>query len=157
MLHKIKVHLMFLLLIILTPSIAIAEGINKTFLSLERTIQTDTDITITSIGAFGITNEKIGHFNLSFLETNSDGDALALDFGAGGGKITGSATIYLGLGFLLRYNNSKRDFTAAPYPEAGVAFIIKKNYGINFSAKRYFNFYGRAENVILLGLLYNIE
>ncbi len=154
---KIKANFIFLLLITLTPSIAIGQGINKTFLSLERAIQTDSDVKITSIGGFGITNEKVGHFNLSFLETTNDGDDLALDFGAGGGAVTGSATVYLGLGFLLRYNDSKRDFTAALYPEAGVAFIIKENYGINFSAKRYFNFYGRTENIVLLGLLYNIE
>lgn len=151
----VNTHIGLFLLILLLPSLVLAADAEEKFFRIERSKQTDMGLRITSIGGFGLQGRKVGHLDLSYIESVSDGDGLALDLG-GGVSFHAGVTFFLGVGFLLGYNWDNSDFIGAYYPEAGVFAQITKTFGVVVTGKRYFNLYNNTEdeNVVMFGLLF---
>ena len=142
-----------LFVFLLSATSAQAEN-NKNYLRIERSLPTDkNDLTITSIGGLIFEDNTVGHIDLTHLESDVNGKALALD--AGGGYVLNSdVSLFVGLGISLGYNWTNDDYIAAYYPEAGITIELTKTFGITLSAKRYFNLYDVNDNVIKFGLLF---
>ncbi|HHI92171.1 MAG TPA: hypothetical protein ENK04_01470 [Gammaproteobacteria bacterium] len=149
-----KIGPCFFLLLLFTPGLTFGEGTGKNFLRIEKSTQSDTDLSITSIGGFGFNDGKIGHADLLYIKSVNEGDGLAMDAGAAYAFNAGAA-FFVGGGFLLGYNWDKNGIIGAFYPEAGIAVNITKSLGITLGAKRYFNLYDDTENIIMFGLLFS--
>ena len=128
--------------------------ITDEYFHLERSKKSNLDIQITGIGGLGLGEGKIGHGNLSYIESIEHGDALALDLG-GGVSYDAGATFYVGLGVLLGYNFDNRDLIGTYYPQIGVVVQITKTFGLIATGKRYSNLYSttEGENIVMFGLL----
>jgi len=149
-----KIGSYFCSLLILVSAPIFGANTGENFLRIGRSTQSDTDLRITSIGGFGFSDGKIGHVDLSYIQSVNEGDGLAMDAGAAYAFNAG-ATFFVGGGFLLGYNWDKNGIIGAFYPEAGVAVNITKSLGVTFSTKRYFNLYDNTEDVIMFGLFFS--
>lgn len=148
-----KLSLGLFFLIYFVPGIVLGADTEGTFLRIERSKQTESGLRITAIGGFGLKGRKVGHVDLSYIESVNNGDGLAMDIGADF-AIRAGVTFFVGGGFLLGYNWDKSDYIAAYYPEAGIIVNITKTFGVTVSRKRYFNLYDRTENVTMIGFLF---
>lgn len=151
-----EIYIGSLILALLFPCFVQAENTDDNFLRLERSQQNDAiGLQVTSLGVFGLNAGKIGHVELSYIESDIDGDGLALEFG-GGASYHAGATFFLGIGFTLGYNSDRNDFMNAYYPEVGVLVQITKKLGLIATGKRYYSLYDSVdgENIVMLGLLF---
>ncbi len=125
------------------------------FFHMERSIETDKDLQLTSIGGFGLADGVVGHADLSYIESVGDGDGLAIDMGAGISYRMG-ATFFLGAGVLFGYNWDSNDYIRAYYPEAGIVIQITDSFALTLTGKRYYNLASTNddENVVMFGLLF---
>ena len=139
----------------LVPSVVLAADTEESFFLIETNKQTDLDIKITSVGAFGLNNGRVGHLNLSYIESAGDGNTLALDLG-GGVAYHAGLTYFFSVGFLLGYNRDNSDYIAAYYPEIGVVAQIAKTFGLIATGRKYSNLYSSIEdeNIVMFGLLF---
>ncbi len=142
-----------LLLVLMLSAMAVAA--EEEFLRLERSKQTDLDLRTTSIGAFGVQGDKVGHLDLSYIESMGNGDAVALDVG-GGVSFGRDVRFFLGVGFLLGYNWDNSDLLSAYYPEVGVVSALTKSLGVVVTGKRFYSLYNDTEDedVVMFGLLF---
>lgn len=124
------------------------------FLRVEGSKKTD-DLQIFSIGGFGIDGSAVGHADLSYIESTIDGDAIAIDVGAGLSYHIG-ATFFAGAGALVGYNWDTNDYLKAYYPEVGIVFRLGDQFGLTVTGKRYYNLSSTDddENVVMFGLIY---
>jgi hypothetical protein len=127
---------------------------NKYYLRIAHNIPSDdNDLDISSIGMLSFTDNLMGRIDLTLVDSDTNGEALALDLG-GGYVYTGDVSLYLSLGISLGYNWNNDDYIASYYPEAGIVMDITKTFGITVSGRRYFNLYSEEENIIMLGLVF---
>ncbi|HGX91758.1 MAG TPA: hypothetical protein ENK35_00415 [Candidatus Tenderia sp.] len=153
---KVNRSIGLLVLVLLFPGSVWAAEAEETFLRIERSKQTEEmGLRVTSLGVFGTNKGKIGHMDLSYIESADNGDGLALDFGAGVSFRAG-ATFFLGAGFLLGYNSDNSDFISAYYPQVGVVAHLTKTFALMVTGKRYYALYDNSEdeNIVTFGLLF---
>ena len=141
-----------LLILLLQASLVSAAEFGQNYLRIERNKESETDLRFTTIGGFGLSGNKAGHVDLSFIESPRDGDALALDMGAAFAYRAG-VTFYVGAGLLLGYAWDVEKFVGSFYPEVGVVGMINPAMGISLSTKRYYNLHDRDEDVFMIGII----
>lgn len=95
----------------------------------------------------------VGHADLSYLDSDTNGSAIALDFGAGL-AFNWYVSPYLSIGASLGYNWDKDEAIAAYFPEVGVVVDMTESFGMTLSAKRYYSLYQEDEDIIMLGLVF---
>lgn len=111
------------------------------------------DLSVSSLGVVSLKNNMIGHADLSYLDSDMDGSALALDFGAGI-AYNWYVSPYISVGASLGYNWDSDETIAAYFPEVGIVADITKSFGMSLSARRYYSLYEEDEDVIMLGLVF---
>ena len=138
------------------PCLSHAQTANEdAFARVETSVQIDDDLRITSLGGFGISDRKVGHFDLVYIEADDgEGDTLGFELG-GGVAFKYGATFYLGAGLLLGYD-SEDDIVGTVYPQAGAVLTLGKSFGVMVSSKYYAELKGDSEGVVMLGLLFLI-
>jgi hypothetical protein len=95
----------------------------------------------------------VGHVDLSYLDSDIDGSALALDFGAGI-AYNWYVSPYISIGASLGYNWDNDETIAAYFPEVGIVADLTKSFGMSLGARRYYSLYEEDEDVIMLGLVF---
>lgn len=144
---------MLLFIFLLTAAPAQAES-KKSYLQIERSLATgNDDLTVTSIGGLLFDNNAGSHIDLTYLESDANGDALTLDIG-GSYVLRWEVSFFAGLGVALGYNWDNDDYVASYYPELGAVYEVTTRFGVTVSGKRYFNLYDKPENIVKLGLLF---
>lgn len=108
---------------------------------------------VSSLGVVSLKNNMVGHVDLSYLDSDTDGNAIALDFGAGF-AFNWQVSPYISIGASLGYNWDKKEAIAAYFPEVGVVLDFTKSFGMNISARRYYSLYEEDEDIIMLGLVF---
>ncbi len=111
------------------------------------------DLSVSSLGVVSLKNNMVGHADLSYLDSDKNGSALALDFGAGL-AYNWYVSPYISIGASLGYNWDNDETIAAYFPEVGIVADITKSFGMSLSAKRYYSLYEEDENVYMLGLVF---
>lgn len=117
------------------------------------TSQDTDDLSVTTLGVVSLKNNMIGHVDLSYLDSDTNGKAMALDFGAGL-AYNWYVSPYISIGASLGYNWDIDETIAAYFPEVGIVADITKTFGITLSAKRYYSLYEEDEDIIMLGLVF---
>jgi hypothetical protein len=129
-------------------------GSARNYLQIERSLPAkNNDLTITSIGGLLFDKSAGSHFDLTYLESETNGKALTLDLG-GSYVFRWHVSFFAGMGIALGYNWDNEDYIASYYPEVGAVYEVTKRFGITVSGKRYFNLYDKPESIIKLGLLF---
>lgn len=127
---------------------------DKTYLRIEQNKSSEkNDLKINSIGALLFIKTTQGYIDLSYLESDIQGNELALDLG-GGYVFNWDVSLFLGLGISLGYNGNKEDLIGAYYPEAGIVWDVTESFGITASAKPIYQRYEENEDIIMLGLVF---
>ena len=113
------------------------------------------DPEVVSIGAFTISQDKVGHFDLIQFDSELEGKIQGVDFGIGYTFSEGRSPLvmYLGFGFLLGYNKDLSDYVTGYYPEVGLVFTVQAGVGITATAKRYYSAFEESKDIITVGLL----
>lgn len=111
------------------------------------------DLSVSSLGVVSFKNNMVGHVDLSYLDSDTNGSALALDFGAGI-AYNWYMSPYISIGASLGYNRDNDETIAAYFPEVGIVADITKSFGMSLSARRYYSLYEEDEDVIMLGLVF---
>lgn len=111
------------------------------------------ELSVSSLGVLSLKNNMVGHVDLSYLDSEIDGKASTLDFGAGF-AFNWYVSPYLSVGASLGYNWDKNETIAAYYPEIGVVMDFTKSFGITFSGRRYYSLYEEEINTFMLGLVF---
>ncbi len=140
-------------LIGLFPGLLLAQKPSEVaFARVERSVEIDDGLRITSLGGFGISEGKVGHLDLVYVESNGRGNTLGVELG-GGLAFRAGVTLYVGVGALVGYD-SKDDLVGTLYPELGAALHFTRTLGLIATGKLYANLKGDSEEVLLLGLLW---
>ena len=111
------------------------------------------ELNLTSIGVISFENNMVGHVDLGYLDSDADGEAAVLDFGAGL-AFSWYVSPYLSIGASLGYNWDKDEAIAAYFPEVGVVVDFSRTFGMSLSARRYYSLYEQEENMVMLGLVF---
>ena len=111
------------------------------------------ELNVTSIGVISFEKFLVGHADLAYLDSDTDGKAAALDLGAGF-AFKWYVSPYLSIGASLGYNWDKNEAVAAYFPEVGVLVDFSRTFGISLSARRYYSLYEQDEDVVMLGLVF---
>jgi len=111
------------------------------------------DLNVTSLGVVSLKNNMVGHVDLSYLDSDTNGSAIALDFGAGL-AFNWYVSPYISIGGSLGYNWDKDEAIAAYFPEVGVVVDMTESFGMTLSARRYYSLYQEDEDIIMLGLVF---
>ena len=111
------------------------------------------ELSLTSVGVVSLENNMVGFADLSYLDSDTDGSAIALDFGAGL-AFSWNVSPYISIGASVGYNWDKDDAIAAYFPEVGVILDFTKSFGMSLSARRYYSLYEEDEDIIILGLVF---
>jgi len=126
----------------------------KNYLRLEQNqVSDDNDLKITTIGGLALLKSNTGFVDLSYIESQINGDSLALDFG-GGYVFNWDVSLYLSFGISLGYNLDTENYNVAYYPEAGVVVELTQKIGLSLSTKRYHRLYQQNEPIIMMGLVF---
>ncbi len=132
---------------------ALAEP-DKSYLRIEQSKPNEeNDLTITTIGALIFENNMQAHVDLSYLDSDLNGQGGTLDFG-GGYVFNWNVSVFLGIGISLGYNWDNEDPIATYYPEAGIVVDITKSIGLTVSARRIYNLYDQESDIIMLGMVF---
>ena len=111
------------------------------------------ELNVTSIGVISFENYMVGHVDLAYLNSDTDGNAVALDLGVGF-AFNWYVSPYLSIGASLGYNWDQDKAIAAYFPEAGVVVDFTRTFGMSLSARRYYSLYEQEENMVMLGLVF---
>lgn len=111
------------------------------------------ELSLTSIGVISFENYMVGHVDLGYLDSDTDGKAAVLDLGVGL-ALSWYVSPYLSIGASLGYNWDKNEAIAAYFPEAGVVVDFSRTFGMSLSARRYYSLYEQDENLVMLGLVF---
>lgn len=111
------------------------------------------ELNLTSIGVISFENNMVGHVDLGYLDSDTDGKAAVLDLGAGL-AFSWYVSPYLSIGASLGYNWDKDEAIAAYFPEVGVVVDFSRTFGMSLSARRYYSLYEQDENMVMLGLVF---
>ena len=127
---------------------------DKMYARLAHGVSPDThELNVTSIGVISFEKFLVGHADLAYLDSDTDGKAAALDLGAGF-AFKWYVSPYLSIGASLGYNWDKNEAVAAYFPEVGVLVDFSRTFGISLSARRYYSLYEQDEDVVMLGLVF---
>ncbi len=127
---------------------------DKSYLRLEQNKPSDEyDLSITTIGGLIFEDDMEAHIDLSYLDSDLNGQAAALDFG-GGYVFNWNVSLFIGLGVSLGYNWDDKSYITSYYPEAGIVLDLTKNLGLTVSARRIYNLYDQETDVIMLGVVF---
>jgi len=127
---------------------------DKAYLRIEQSKPSDeNDLTITTIGGLFFEDNMQAHVDLSYLDSDLNGQGATLDFG-GGYVFDWNVALFLGVGISLGYNWDDEGLIATYYPEAGIVVNLTSNFGLTVSARRIFNLYDQDEDVIMLGIVF---
>ncbi len=111
------------------------------------------ELNLISIGVISFENNMVGHVDLAYLNSDTDGDAAALDLGAGF-ALNWYVSPYLSIGASLGYNWDQDKAIAAYFPEVGVVVDFSRTFGMSLSARRYYSLYEQEDNMVMLGLVF---
>ena len=111
------------------------------------------ELNLTSIGVISFENNMVGHVDIGYLDSDTDGKAVVLDLGAGL-AFSWFVSPYLSIGASLGYNWDRNDAIAAYFPEVGVVVDFSRTFGVSLSARRYYSLYEKDENMVMLGLVF---
>ena len=111
------------------------------------------ELNLTSIGVISFENNMVGHVDLGYLDSDTDGKAAVLDLGAGL-AFSWLVSPYLSIGASLGYNWDQSEAIAAYFPEVGVVVDFSRSFGVSLSARRYYSLYEQEENMVMLGLVF---
>jgi len=141
--------------IVLAPGLSFAQSGDITYARVETSVQIRDDLRITSLGGFGVSDRKVGHIDLVFINSDleEEGNTFGVEMG-GAFAFKLGATFYLGVGALLGYD-TEDEFLATVYPELGAALTFGR-FGVVATGKYYLDLKGESEEVVMLGLLYRI-
>ena len=129
-------------------------GIEKMYARIAYGATPDThELSLTSIGVISFENNMVGHVDLGYLDSDTDGKAAVLDLGAGL-AFSWFVSPYLSIGASLGYNWDKNEAIAAYFPEVGVVVDFSRTFGVSLSARRYYSLYEQEENMVMLGLVF---
>lgn len=143
-----------LLFILLLSAASVQAKAKKSYLQIERSLAAkNNDLTVTSVGGLLFDENSGGHIDLTYLESDANGNGLTLDMG-GSYVFRWNVSFFVGMGVALGYNWGNDDYLASYYPEAGAVYEVTKKFGVTVSGRRYFNLYDKPENIVKLGLLF---
>jgi len=143
-----------MLFVVLFSGLPVQAESQRPYLRIEQNKPSlDNDLKITTIGALIFDKNIEGHVDLSYLESESNGKGLTLDFG-GGYVLNWDVSLFLGVGVSLGYNWDNEDYIATYYPEVGIVVDFTETIGLTISKKRIFNLYGQDEDIIMLGVVF---
>jgi len=117
------------------------------------TSHNNNDLGVSSLGVVSLKNNMVGHVDLSYLDSDMNGGALALDFGAGL-AYNWYVSPYISIGASLGYNWDNDETIAAYFPEIGIVADITRTFGMTISARRYYSLYEEDEDVYMFGLVF---
>ncbi len=138
---------------LLLPTITAQAAQNKSYLRIEQSMPSDeNDLRITSVGGLVFQDYMETHIDLSYLESDINGDAATLDFGVGY-VFNWDVSVFAGIGVSTGYNWDNSDYMYTYYPEVGIVIDIGNNFGLTVSQKRIFNLYDKHEDIIMLGIV----
>ena len=127
---------------------------DKPYLRIEQSKPSDeNDLTITTIGGLIFKDNMQGHIDLSYLDSDLNGQGATLDLG-GGYAFNWNVSLFLGVGISLGYNWDDEGLIATYYPEAGIVVDLTNNFGLTVSARRIYNLYDQETDVIMLGIVF---
>ena len=144
-------------LIGLLPGFSLAQtGTEDTYARVDTSVQIRDDLRITTLGGIGVSDRKVGHIDLVFINSDAEdeGNTLGVEMGGAFSARLGPTFFYLGLGGLLGYD-TEDDIVATVYPEIGAALTFGR-FGVIASGKYYLDLKGDSEEVLMLGILYKI-
>ncbi|VAW66944.1 hypothetical protein MNBD_GAMMA09-1428 [hydrothermal vent metagenome] len=151
--NLLRFSTLMLSLIALLPVLTAQAAGNKSYLRIEQNKPSDeNDLRITTIGGLIFQNYMETHVDLSYLESDINGDAATLDFGVGY-VFNWDISVFAGIGGSTGYNWDNSDYMYTYYPEVGVILDITNNFGLTISQKRIFNLYDKHEDIIMLGIV----
>ena len=114
----------------------------------------DTDeLNVASIGVISFEKYLVGHADLAYLDSDTDGKAATLDLGAGF-AFNWYVSPYLSIGVSLGYNWDQDEAVAAYFPEVGVVVDFSRTFGMTISGRRYYSLYEQDEDIVMLGLVF---
>ena len=142
------------LLFAVFSGVAAGEHPDKYYLRVAHGVASENDrLTVSSLGVVSLKHIMVGHVDIAYLDSDTDGQALTLDLGAGL-AVKWYVTPYLLIGASLGYNRDKDDAIAAYFPEAGVVVDFTRTFGMTFSARRYYSLYEQDDSLFMLGLVF---
>jgi len=142
-----------LLFFLLATATASSEP-SKNYLRIAQSKSTENnDLKFSSIGALVFRDYKAGHADLTYLESDLNGDSLALELG-GGYVFNWNVSFFLGFGISLGFNSDTDDTIAAYYPEIGIVVDLTNTFGITVNGKRYHHLYEDNDATVMLGLVF---
>lgn len=153
--HRVFRFVAFIVLSLLVHSgIAAEAGQENFYIRAAHGVSSDSNGTgITSLGALSLENNMIGHADLTYLDSENDGKALSLEFGAGV-AYDWQLSPYLSIGASLGYNWDSEEYIAAWFPEIGLIVNITNRFGVSVSGRRYYSLYEEDEDIVSLGLVF---
>jgi hypothetical protein len=127
---------------------------DKMYARFSHGVSPDThELNVTTIGVISLENNMVGHADLAYLDSDTDGKAVAVDLGAGF-AFKWYVSPYLSIGASLGYNWDQDKAIAAYFPEVGVVVDFTRTFGMSLSARRYYSLYEQDEDVVMLGLVF---
>ena len=152
--HCFQFSTALFLSVVLLSGVTASPEKDKYYLRIGYGTSHDTDdLSVSSLGVVSLKNNMIGHVDLSYLDSDMNGSALALDFGAGL-AYNWYVSPYISIGASLGYNWDNDETIAAYFPEVGIVADITKTFGMSLSARRYYSLYEEDEDVIMFGLVF---
>ena len=140
-------------LISLFPGMLLAQSASEeAFARVETSVEIGDGLQIITLGGFGISDNKVGHLDLVYIESSGRGNTLGIELG-GGIAFQAGITFYLGAGALVGYD-SKDDLVGTVYPELGAAVRFTRRFGLVASGKLYADLKGDSEEVLMLGIIW---
>jgi hypothetical protein len=144
----------FVFWLMVNPGIAAEAEQEKFYIHIAHGVSSDNNnLGVTSLGALSLENNMIGHADLTYLDSENDGKALSLEFGAGL-AYDWHLSPYLSIGASLGYNWDKEEYLAAWFPEIGLIVNITNRFGVSVSGRRYYSLYEEDEDIVRLGLVF---
>jgi len=139
---------------ILMPDVTARPEPDKYYFRIAHSTASDkNDMKVTTLGVLSLEKNMIGHVHLTHLASEKNGDAMALEMGAGA-AFNWFVSPYLSLGIALGYSGNTNEKVAAYFPEVGIVVDFTNTFGITISGKRYYKLYDDDEDVIMFGLVF---
>ncbi len=152
--HVFRFAAVILLSMIVNSAIAAEVEQEKFYIRIAHGVSSDNNNPgVTSLGALSLENNMIGHADLTYLNSENDGKAISLEFGAGL-AYDWRLSPYLSIGASLGYNWDSEEYLAAWFPEIGLIVNITDRFGVSVSSRRYYSLYDEDEDIVSLGLVF---
>ena len=154
--NRLPVQFMVLVMLsfICISNVTARQEPGKFYVQIAHSISSDNnDLNITSLGAISLENNMVGHVHLTHLASEKNGNAMALELGAGA-AYNWIVSPYISVGIALGYNGDNNEKVVSCFPEIGVVVDFTEFFGITISGKRYYKLYDEYDDVIMFGLVF---